>query len=154
MTIAPVITGRSGSARLSAGALLAATALAACGDADPAASGGGSVGDCRHVPPRVAEVLERRMSGGAGSGLRALRATASEDFPGIFYLSADVQGPGLRGAEDIATWVATGEADPRRILSAEPLATQASDWPASGREHVRGGDEGYEISRECARAAL
>src|SRR4051794_31082768 len=39
-----------------------------------------------------------------GARLRAARAVRSRDFKSVYFVSADLQGPGLRGKNEIATW--------------------------------------------------
>jgi hypothetical protein len=75
----------------------------------------------------------------------------SNDFASVYFISGDLQGSGLEGDGDIATF-ATNKLDATGLtLSVDAVATEFSDWPDVSTTNlgVSAGDDGYNESRKC-----
>ncbi len=82
----------------------------------------------------------------SGLSLRNARIVQSNDFEQAHFVSADLQGPGLEGARDIATWVTNRPDGTGSIYSVNPAAEEFSDWGPGGQTDV-----GFSISDDGAR---
>jgi hypothetical protein len=85
--------------------------------------------------------------------LQNAQAVRSDDFEKVYFVSADLQGPGLEGAEDIATFAANNIDGSGLVLSVNAVAKEFTDWFHGDREgaqfHVTMSDDGARESRNC-----
>jgi hypothetical protein len=91
-----------------------------------------------------------------GGQLKGAKAVKSNDFESVYYVSAELQGPGLEGSGDIATWATNSlKAGEGLILAADAVAKEFSDWGAdvgegsAPAETMSLDNDGAEESRAC-----
>lgn len=107
---------------------------------------------CEEVPRALVNTIAGRLT--AGERLRSARAVKSSDFKSVWFISAEIDGPGLDGDGEIGTWAKTGPlgAGAGRILSIDTVfAQQLSGWDAGDTTYagVTMADDGAEESRHC-----
>ncbi|MEX1014381.1 MAG: hypothetical protein WDZ80_04440 [Candidatus Paceibacterota bacterium] len=85
--------------------------------------------------------------------LRSAQAVRSDDFEKVYFVSADLQGLGLEGPGDIATFAANNIDGSGLVLSVDAVAKEFTDWFHGDREgaqfHVTMRDDGVRESRDC-----
>src|SRR3989337_1796616 len=100
--------------------------------------------DCVHVPEDLVAALEEGFNT-EGTSLRNAFAVRSDDLANAWYISGDLEGPGLDGDDEIATWAKGGdlEVGGGLLIASNAVAREFSDWgeaaqPGSqiGRAHV------------------
>lgn len=93
-----------------------------------------------------------------GTSLRNAWAVKSDDFKNVWFVAADLEGPGLEDDDEIALWATDaieedGTADPiggGLVVSVNNVAEAFSDWFPASDYDVSGGDDGAEEAIECA----
>lgn len=110
---------------------------------------------CQAVPqPTIAWIANGLTVTGGGS-LRFVRAVKSKDFNSIYFVTADLQGSGLEGKSDLATWVVNRlDGDSRVTYSVDAVAKEFSDWGDGGKtdSHFSMSDDGAQESQGCTKA--
>ena len=118
--------------------------MAACGGSGAAPGTGGSV--CEVASAQLVEAISKGLTvpGATLRGAQAVRST----IPGRgWYVTADIEGPGLGAKDDLATWTTTDLSGNGKILAAGAFAREWSKWESlEGFEHS---DHGYAESRAC-----
>ena len=71
----------------------------------------------------------------------------SQDQAGVYFVSAELEGPGLEGGDDVATWATDSLAVDGSVYSVNALAIEQSNWP----QRYSMTDDGAEESADCAR---
>jgi hypothetical protein len=112
---------------------------------------------CKKVPPGLVKAIESGLTVTGGGKLTNAWAVKSEDFKRVYFISADIDGTGLEGPDDIGTWAKSG---PLRvggglILSVDSVANEFSDW-GDGRKtdaQLSISDDGAEESQDCVQDA-
>jgi hypothetical protein len=87
--------------------------------------------------------------------LRNARVVRSSDFDQAYFIAADLDGPGLDGDADIATWVSNRSDGTGSVYSVGAVAAEFSDW-GRGEETDAGfalSDDGASEAGACARSA-
>jgi len=108
---------------------------------------------CLPVPPIVVQTIQRGLKGRTFlTFLRAPRAARSRSGKRLYYVSADIHGPGARGKTEIATWAMRRLAAGAVIVSANRYARLFSKWP--GATGSTPGDEASRASQRCVAEAL
>jgi hypothetical protein len=113
---------------------------------------------CRNVPPGLVQGIETGLTlTGGGGTLSNAKAVKSNDFKRVYFISADIDGPGLEGPDDIGTWAKSG---PLRvggglILSVDGVAKEFSDWGDGAKTDAQLSmeEDGAEESKECVENA-
>jgi hypothetical protein len=100
--------------------------------------------------------LVSAISTGLDEGLTLSKANVvrSEDFEEAYFVAADLQGPGLDGSSDIATWVSNRSDGSGLIYSVGSVSAEFSSW-GSGEDTDAGfslSDDGASEAADCARA--
>jgi hypothetical protein len=107
---------------------------------------------CEEVPRALVNTIAGRLT--AQERLRNARAVKSGDFKSVWFISAEIDGPGLDGDGEIGTWAKTGPlaVGAGRILSIDTVfAQQLSGWDAGDTTYadVTMADDGAAESRHC-----
>jgi hypothetical protein len=136
------------------GLVIMALALAGCGGP------GGELGSAPAATPTAAQTRCRPASAGlvtalstglnAGVTLRKAFLVRSADFEQAYFVSGDLEGPGLDG-EQIATWVTNETDGSAGFYAVNPMAREFSDWGDGGQTDAAfamSGD-GARESQEC-----
>jgi hypothetical protein len=84
-------------------------------------------------------------------GVRASdgRYVRSEDYERMYFVSAELDGPGLEGGGDVATWATTSVGGAEAIYAVDDLAKEYSDWRPADEVDVTIDDHGAQESRDC-----
>lgn len=100
--------------------------------------------------------LIESLSGGLTQGAtgRAWQAVRSDDFEVVYFISTELQGPGLEGTGDLATFAVSGGLDAStaglRFSVPDTLAPRYSDWGvAEGTAATSMSDDGARESQAC-----
>jgi hypothetical protein len=114
---------------------------------------------CMRVPRGLVEAIETGLTVEGGGRLMNARAVKSNDFKRVYFISADIEGPGLEGPnpDEIGTWSKSG---PLRvgdglIYAVDATANEFSDW-GDGRKtdaELSMEDDGAEESKDCVEDA-
>jgi hypothetical protein len=83
------------------------------------------------------------------------RAVKSEDFERMYFLSAELEGSGLDGRDDIATWATESIGGSEPIYAVDNVAKKYSDWRdgAKTKFKLSLSQDGARESRDCVAAA-
>ena len=90
---------------------------------------------------------KRTLEGGLVG--QTVSTSSLEDKPGIYFVSAQLDGKGLEGDGDIATW-ATESPGAKAIYALDDLAREYSDTDARNVANVSMDNDGVAESRDCA----
>jgi hypothetical protein len=112
---------------------------------------------CEKVPPGLVKAIESGLTVTGGGSLTEAWAVKSEDFKRVYFVSADIDGPGLEGTDDIGTWAKSGPLRVGRglILAVDAVANEFSDW-GDGRTtdaQLSMSNDGAEESTDCVEEA-
>ena len=110
---------------------------------------------CLEVPADKVEGIATGLKG--GTTLRSAQAVKSKDYEKVWIISAEIEGPGVEGDDQIGTWASNGlTASEGLILSIDGFAKQFSDWPDGSKSKAGFSqiDDGVKQSRECVKDSL
>ena len=127
--------------------LTAAFMLAACGGGGSGDAGGGTANRCESVPAAAVDAIEAGMTVSGGGSLSRAQAVRSNDFEKVWFVAAEIDGPGMEGAGDIGVWVTNDVNGGGTIGAVDGFAHQFSDWGV--RSDVSRSDDGYSEARAC-----
>jgi hypothetical protein len=116
--------------------------------------------ECKRVPAALVAAIQEGFTT-RGVTLRRAYGVRSNDLKNAWYISGDLQGPGLEGHDDIATWVKSGDlvVGGGLILASNAVAKEFSDWGAAAQpgspaaEAASMENHGAEESQDCVRAS-
>ena len=106
---------------------------------------------CLEVPEAVVASLNEGFNT-EGLILRNAKAVKSSDFESVYFISADIQGAGLEGEDDIATFTTNSlESGGGIYMSVDRVAKQFSVFPDASNTDAKAtmSDDGAEQSRDC-----
>jgi hypothetical protein len=108
---------------------------------------------CLAVPRDLVEGIATGLTVNGGGTLRNAQAVKSNDLNDAYFISAEIDGPGLEGDGDIGTWAKSGPlaVGGGLILSVDAVANEMSDW-GDGRSTdaaLSMSDDGADESRAC-----
>lgn len=141
------------------GVLAAALVLAGCGaDGDdegastataPAPTAAEAAPGCEPATTDVMTPIGNKLvpEGVRASGGRYVR---SDDHDRMYFVSAELDGPGLDGPGDVATWATPSVGGAEAIYAVDELAREHSDWRSADEVGVAEDDHGFDESRACA----
>lgn len=106
---------------------------------------------CLDIPANVVERIESGLDIAGEGYLRNVKAVKSNDFESVYFVSGDLQGAGLEGENDLATF-ATNQLDHTGLIfSVNTVAAEFSVWPL-GRDtdsNITMSDDGARESYDC-----
>lgn len=108
---------------------------------------------CEDVPSDVVASLQEG-SNTQGITLRNAKAVKSNDFESVYFISADLQGAGLEGNEDIATFTTNKlENGGGILLSVNNVAKEFFVFPDASTTDAKAtmSDDGASQSQTCAK---
>lgn len=153
--------------RASAATLFVAFALAGCGGGDDETEPANTSGWTPYAPvtdgPASQRLSERCESAASdlttpltnglepeGLQLTSAFVVKSSDHDSVYFVSAEVEGPGYENSGDVATWASTSRYGGDLLYAVDELANELSTL-RDGREVARlsTGDDGVQLSRDC-----
>jgi hypothetical protein len=141
--------------------LLLALVLAAAGcggDEEPesAATTDGAAGTS--CVPATSDIMAplggRAALANADVRLQNGQLVESTETPGIWFLSAELDGPGLEEDGDVATWATASQYGEEAIYSVDDLAAEYTNFsPVAAADGISADDAAAEESRACVESA-
>lgn len=139
------------------GAVSVPLTACACGGrvtAAPTTGHAATSSPCRAVPRALVGAIAARLT--EQETLRNAQAVRSVT-KGVWFVSAEIDGPGLEGDGEIGTWAKSGPLSPGggAILAVDTVFAQIlSAWEPGDRTYadLTMDDEGAEKSRECVQS--
>jgi hypothetical protein len=131
--------------------VLLALIVAGCSNSG---GGGGTTSSnrCRVAPAALVSAISSGLTITGGGSLRNAKAVKSTAFEKVWFVSANLEGSGLEGADDIATWATNDLAGAGSIFAVDAVANEFSEWADGRTTDARfslSGD-GVQASRDCA----
>ncbi|MBI5414848.1 hypothetical protein HZA38_05040 [Candidatus Peregrinibacteria bacterium] len=109
------------------------------------------VSRCEEVPLVVVSNLEDGLNIQGGGSLKGAKAVKSNEFSSVYFVSADLDGLGLEGTNDIATFAVNSLDGTGLMFSVSNVAGAFSDW-GSGENtdaHLTMRSDGAQESQDC-----
>ena len=130
--------------------LLAVAVLAGCGGDDDSGSSASSVSHrCEAATSAIMTPLVNSLEN-ERDRLANGQMVKSSDHEDIYFVSAELDGPGFQGPGDIATWATTSPGGAEAIYSVDPLAKRHTSWrDGTAIAGLSLEDDGAQQSREC-----
>jgi len=109
---------------------------------------------CLDVPRPLVNAIRSGPSVEGGGSLRYAQAVKSNDFPSVYFVSADIEAAGLDESDDVATWATNRLGVGGLIYSVDPLANKFSNWADGWMTDAQLTmiDDGAELSQQCVKA--
>lgn len=108
--------------------------------------------DCVNVPSHKIDQIEAGLTVQGGGSLRSAEAVRSEAHRSVYFVSADLEGPGLEGPGHLATWAVT-ELDDQGgfVLAVSGQSKEFSEWLDGDQTDARTtmSDPGARESQDC-----
>lgn len=107
------------------------------------------------VPGRqLVDLLSGALTVKGGGSLRFAAAVRSRDYESVYFVAADVQGPGIDGPNDVAVWATTRLDGSGTFLSVDAVAKGFSSLPDASKTdaHLSLSDDGVDEARKCSKA--
>ena len=121
------------------------------------------LGRCESVAPEVAEGIASGLTVSGGGSLRAIQAVRSADYEQVWFVGAEIQGPGMEGGGEVAVFAVNHiDADFGMVIvsAADGYAEQFTGWgDAPGPGLIPGfdpgpSDDGFGAAKDCTKALL
>ncbi len=105
---------------------------------------------CELVPSQRVRDLASYLENGVR--LRRVRAVRSRDFEKVYFIAAELDGPGLDGDNDIGVWATNDIEETTGFYAVDGYAEQFSSWPDGDTTDAAFSlsDEGASEARGCA----
>jgi hypothetical protein len=110
---------------------------------------------CLTVPAVDVDAIETGLSANeVGSTLRFAQAVKSNEVANVYFVSANIEGPGLEGTDDVATWATNKLTGGGLIFAVDPVAQEFSDWTHGDTTdaNLTMSDDGADLSQDCVRS--
>jgi hypothetical protein len=134
--------------------LVSVLALAACGgddDGEATATAPVTAAAASPCEPASSDVMTPIGNKLMPDGVRVSdgRYVRSDDHERMYFVSAELDGPGLEGEGDVATWATPSVGGAEAIYAVDDLAKEHSDWRPADEVDVTIDDHGAQESRDC-----
>jgi hypothetical protein len=129
--------------------LVIAVLLIACGSPS-------DMSRCERASDVLLGAIETGLTVTAGGSLRSGFGVRSDDFERVWFVAAEIDGPGMEDAGDVGVWATNtapdvqNAADIGLIFAVDGFAQEFSDWGADAPEQFSMEDDGAEEARACA----
>lgn len=105
---------------------------------------------CESVPASMVDVISEGLTVQGGGSISNAAAVRSEDFERLYFIAAEIEGPGLEGAGDIGVWASNRlEGGAGMLFSVDHIAREFSVYGSGGRT-----DASITMVDDGARAAV
>ena len=130
--------------------LLAVAVLAGCGGDDDSGSSASPVSHrCDAATSAIMTPLGNSLEN-ERDRLSNGQIVKSGDHEDIYFVSAELDGPGFQGPGDVGTWAATSPGGAEAIYSVDPLAKRHTSWrDGTAIAGLSLEDDGAQESRDC-----
>lgn len=117
-------------------------------------SGGDDGNRCEPVSRALLDGIETGLTVSGGGSLSSGQAVRSDDFEQVWFVAAEIDGPGLEGDGDIGLWATNsvpGGSPEGLIFAVDAIAREFSDWGAGGATDAQlsTGDDGASEAVDC-----
>lgn len=115
-------------------------------------SSGSQTNRCESVPASMVAVLEDALTVQGGGSIPDAAAVRSGSFERIYFIAAEIEGPGLEGAGDIGVWASNRlEGGAGLIFSVDQVAQEFSQFGPGGRTdaNITMADDGAREAVDC-----
>jgi hypothetical protein len=126
-----------------------------------AACGGSSAKQeerCLDVPLGIVGAIAAGIDFTTSAEPRGAQAVKSGDFETVWFVAADLEGPGLDGEGDIGVWATNNIelAGMGTIMAVNEVAQDFTDWPDADSTDaaITMSADGAEEARDCVKGAL
>ena len=121
-----------------------------------ASTASGKEDRCKSVPKDMVAGIEEGFEKGVQGKWRLHNAQAvrSKAFKKLYFISAEIDGPGVAEKGDIGTWASNSlQLGGGLIMSVSPMAREFSVWPygSKTRAEISMFDDGASASQRCVR---
>jgi hypothetical protein len=144
--------------RLATMLVLAAIVSAGCDTNVDAGPADGDTTDassrCESVSRKLLHAITTGLTVSGGGSLSEAAAVRSSDFEKVWFVAAEIDGPGLEGSGDVGIWATNG--DPSRrpsglIFAVDAIAKEFSDWGdgSTADAQLSISDDGAQEAADC-----
>jgi hypothetical protein len=124
-------------------------ALAGCGGDDDGDGDSAADSRCEPATSAVMTPLSNALNNERDELVNG-QAVKSRDHEDIYFVSAELDGPGLADSGDVATWATTSLGGAEAIYSVDELAKEYTSWrDGTAIAGLSMDDDGAEESRAC-----
>lgn len=109
---------------------------------------------CETPPESLVSLIASDLSVSGGGSLRAAQAVRSGDHNRLWFIAADIQGPGMEGKGEIGVWATNDLNGPGLIFAVDGLAREFTTWGTAGDPLFSLTDDGVRESEACTRLVL
>jgi len=124
--------------------------LAAVGCSGSATTSSTTLSRCEVVGQALSGSIAAGLTVQGGGTLRGAQAVKSTEYDKVWMVSADIEGPGLGGKDNIGTWATNDLTGNGMIFSVNAVAREFSQWGPG----LKPSDDGVAESRACVTVAL
>ena len=113
-------------------------------------------GRCEDASTIASEGIAFGLTVSGGGTLRDAQAVKSDDFENVYFIAAEIDGPGMEGNGDIGLWASNSlEPGGGLIFAVNGLAKEFSDWGHGDTTdaQITMFDEGADEAKECVSQA-
>jgi hypothetical protein len=108
---------------------------------------------CVDVPAGLVARIAEGLTVASGGTLSNASAVKSNDYEAVYFVAAEIDGPGMEGDGEVGVWAIGGNLeDPDLFLSVDGFAHEFSDWGYGPDTTfaVQIGDDGAREAQQCA----
>ena len=107
------------------------------------------------VDDALVSTIGEELTVDGGGSLRNAQAVRSSNFEQARFVTADIEGRGLEGREDIGIWVTNDLEAPGSVHAVDEVGKEFSDWGDGGQTDARFSvnDDGAQEAREFVESA-
>ena len=111
---------------------------------------------CENIQPDLIQIIESGLTVNGGGTLETTSASAikSKSFKNVYFISAEIQGPGMQEQGDIGLWSTNSlTAGKGMIFSVNSIAREFSKWPdgTKSKAELSQFDDGAQEAMQCVK---
>lgn len=105
---------------------------------------------CQRAPSLVLRAIEQGLTVQGGGSLRNGWYVRSGDFERVYFVAADIEGPGMTGPDQVGLWTTNRVNEQRGAYAVNGFAQEFSDWGRSSQVGISQFDDGGIEALKCA----